>query len=221
MPHKDPEARKAWQKQYNEKRLLENHNYRIEIQRKYRERNKERLRESQKLHYQKNRSKILAWYKDYRKQHPEKMKEKYKKHYAKKKDEINAKHRAYYHANYEKSKEQKRKSRLKHRDQTNLRIKIRRKNEKHEVMSIYSKGEPMCACCNESIFEFLEIDHISGRKQMVNDEKLRMLGYDSKLQGKELYLWLKKNNCPEGFQVLCSNCNKAKWQFGKCPHQNS
>jgi len=34
-----------------------------------------------------------------------------------------------------------------------------------------------------------------------------------------LYSWLKKNNFPKGFQVLCMNCNFAKGKLGKCPHQ--
>ena len=28
----------------------------------------------------------------------------------------------------------------------------------------------------------------------------------------------RKNNYPEGFQVLCSNCNFAKGKYGSCPH---
>jgi len=33
-----------------------------------------------------------------------------------------------------------------------------------------------------------------------------------------LYLWLEKQNYPEGFQVLCANCNTARTK-GVCPHQ--
>ena len=37
--------------------------------------------------------------------------------------------------------------------------------------------------------------------------------------GVALYRWLKKNNFPEGFQVLCWNCNHAKFfNGGNCPH---
>lgn len=31
------------------------------------------------------------------------------------------------------------------------------------------------------------------------------------------YRWLEVNNYPEGFQVLCHNCNFAK-SHGGCPH---
>lgn len=32
--------------------------------------------------------------------------------------------------------------------------------------------------------------------------------------------WLRRNNYPNGFQVLCHNCNMAKGFYGKCPHQS-
>jgi len=39
--------------------------------------------------------------------------------------------------------------------------------------------------------------------------------------GNGLPYWLKKNNWPEGFQVLCYNCNSAKRVDGICPHQKN
>jgi hypothetical protein len=33
-----------------------------------------------------------------------------------------------------------------------------------------------------------------------------------------LYLWLKRNNYPTGFRVLCHNCNLAIGFYGYCPH---
>lgn len=36
--------------------------------------------------------------------------------------------------------------------------------------------------------------------------------------GSRFYVWLKKNNYPPGFQILCYNCNCAKGHFGYCPH---
>lgn len=37
--------------------------------------------------------------------------------------------------------------------------------------------------------------------------------------GQVFYRWLKKNDYPEGYQVLCHNCNLAKGFYGTCPHQ--
>jgi hypothetical protein len=65
-----------------------------------------------------------------------------------------------------------------------------------------------CACCGETNLEFLAIDHIN------ND------GAEHRRQvGKMIYRWLRANNYPGGFQVLCHNCNMAKGFYGYCPHQ--
>ena len=68
-----------------------------------------------------------------------------------------------------------------------------------------------CACCGESVYEFLEIDHIDGDGSG-NDHR-REIGYGA------IYRWLIRNNFPPGFQTLCSNCNRAKFRYGVCPHQ--
>jgi hypothetical protein len=82
-----------------------------------------------------------------------------------------------------------------------------------EVFKRY--GGAICKCCGEMTHQFLEIDHIDNsgaehRRQMVKEGC-----------SKNIYIWLKKHNFPEmNIQVLCANCNKAKWRFGICPHQN-
>jgi hypothetical protein len=37
--------------------------------------------------------------------------------------------------------------------------------------------------------------------------------------GVHTYTWILKNNFPDGFQVLCMNCNWGKRMNGICPHQ--
>lgn len=70
-------------------------------------------------------------------------------------------------------------------------------------------GGYACNCCGETIKEFLTIDHVNGdgaehRRQLKN---------------RNMYSWLKKNDFPSGFQVLCWNCNLGR-RFGKeCPHK--
>ena len=73
----------------------------------------------------------------------------------------------------------------------------------------YGGNPPKCACpnCNESHIEFLTIDH-NGIKP---DEEYR--------SGDNLYGWLIKNNFPEGFRVLCMNCNHFIGHHGWCPHE--
>jgi len=85
-----------------------------------------------------------------------------------------------------------------------------------EVLSYYSKGEPKCACCGERGIEFLTIDHIDGN----GSEHRRQIDPERKIGGNGFVYWLKKNNYPEGFQVLCANCNFAKRQNKHCPHQS-
>lgn len=81
-----------------------------------------------------------------------------------------------------------------------------------KIMTHYGGDPPKCACCGESNFGFLTLDHINndGNK----DRKLH--GY-----GPVLNMWIIKNNYPEGYQVLCFNCNCGKARNkGICPHKN-
>lgn len=77
-----------------------------------------------------------------------------------------------------------------------------------EALTHYSKGTPKCACCGETHLEFLAFDHINGggnaHIRSINRYKLGQ--------------WLRKHNYPEGYQILCHNCNMAKGIYGKCPH---
>ena len=70
-----------------------------------------------------------------------------------------------------------------------------------------------CNCCGETTPVFLTIDHVAenGSKHLTPKGRRYM--------GTELYRWLKHNNYPEGFQVLCWNCNLGKHILGRCPHQ--
>ncbi len=92
----------------------------------------------------------------------------------------------------------------------NIKEREWKRRVKIEVFSHYSKGKPKCNCCGFSKLEGLSIDHIKAIKRSGNKSSLRSL---------RLYLWLKKNNFPDGFQVLCINCNSAKSDKEFCPHQ--
>lgn len=69
-----------------------------------------------------------------------------------------------------------------------------------------TQDEPVCACCSESIYAFLCIDHIDGCPE----------GYK---RPRHIYNFLTKAGFPPGYQVLCYNCNNAKHTQGVCPHQ--
>jgi hypothetical protein len=93
----------------------------------------------------------------------------------------------------------------------NVQKRIVLNNVKKEVMTHYSKGKIQCACCGFGNLLALTMDHIKGRK----DVKHRV-----DYQGKLLYYWLRRNDYPKDFQVLCIMCNLAKHDNDKCPHQS-
>lgn len=67
-----------------------------------------------------------------------------------------------------------------------------------------------CACCYESTFEFLTIDHKSRNGKADRLEKKGTYG---------VYRWLVKNNFPtDNYRCLCMNCNWAARVNGVCPH---
>lgn len=78
---------------------------------------------------------------------------------------------------------------------------------KAEVRSHYGT---VCQCCGEAHPHFLSMDHIHGKTVEEGPKKLG---------GDDLLYYLKKNNWPLGFQVLCFNCNCARGFYGQCPHQ--
>jgi hypothetical protein len=85
----------------------------------------------------------------------------------------------------------------------------RSRSRRVAVICHYGGSPPKCACpgCNETVFEFLTIDHIN------NDgfEHRKTIG-----SGTPMYLWIVKNHFPPMFQVLCWNCNACKGIYGRC-----
>lgn len=79
----------------------------------------------------------------------------------------------------------------------------------HQAIVAY--GGYRCACCGETEPLLLTLDHIN------NDgaRHRRQLGGSM-----PLYQWLRDNNYPPGFQVLCASCNLGRHRNGGvCPHQ--
>lgn len=81
-------------------------------------------------------------------------------------------------------------------------VKAHRDKIKREVLGHYSK-DLTCVKCKFDDLRALSIDHIDSggckhRKELGNTG------------GTEFYRWLKKEGYPEGFQVLCMNCQFIK-----------
>ena len=74
---------------------------------------------------------------------------------------------------------------------------------------VIDKYGGICTCCGESNFAFLTIDHVN------NDGSLE------RMPSKSWFLKLRRESRREDLQVLCWNCNMAKFHFGVCPHQSN
>ena len=66
---------------------------------------------------------------------------------------------------------------------------------KENVLLYYGMGSISCALCNHRNIESLSIDHINGGGHR-----------HRKITGSGFYNWLIRNNYPDGFRVLCMNC---------------
>jgi len=114
----------------------------------------------------------------------------------------------------EKKREAGRKSSLKYYYKNReAKMAYNRKYEqrvKDEVFNHY--GGYICACCGITHKVFLTIDHIHGGGSKHRKE--------TGGGGKFNYRWIRKNNYPEGFQVLCWNCNCGRARNNDiCPHK--
>lgn len=78
--------------------------------------------------------------------------------------------------------------------------------DKQRTIAIEKYGGK-CVCCGEKEPKFLSFDHINGGGSQ-----------HRKVIGGKIIRWLKKNGYPEGFQILCHNCNLARGFYGQCPH---
>lgn len=143
----------------------------------------------------------------------------HKAYYQKTKEYQKEKSKLYRQKHKEQLKEYAKKWYQKHRKESNEYgkkwSKENRANRKFSVFAIYSEGQPRCVCCGETVIEFLSIDHINNNAP----EQKRQFKTEGRAYS-HLYKWLIDNNFPEGYQVLCMNCNFAKGKYGYCPHND-
>lgn len=103
-------------------------------------------------------------------------------------------------------------------DTASTSLKSQRRKEKYIKLKslVFSKYGGKCVCCGESELIFLTIDHVVGNGNG-NSHRRSLTGTTA--GGEPTYQWIVKNNFPEGFQVMCHNCNHAKHVLGSCPHK--
>lgn len=104
---------------------------------------------------------------------------------------------------------------------------LKRWRTKLKLEAFEAYGGARCACkkCPEHKhphIEFLTINHLKGggTKHRAKLGGVRIPGGGFTMGGTATYLWLRRNKYPNGFNVLCWNC---QWGVhinkGKCPHR--
>lgn len=92
----------------------------------------------------------------------------------------------------------------KHRPKKNIKSTDRRKEQKMITIPHYSKGTMKCELHKQfwgnefTDFDLLTIDHVNGGGTKHRKE----------IKGGNIHHWLIKNGLPEGYRVLCWNCNR-------------
>jgi len=125
----------------------------------------------------------------------------------------------YYHEHLEEQRKKKREyARRKRREDPKWAEREREKERNYnrkvrlDCLIHYGGNPPKCACCGEVHIEFLQIDHIKGNGKRHREE----VG-----TGTSFYRWLRRMKYPDGFRVLCADCNYSLGQYGYCPHTKS
>lgn len=114
--------------------------------------------------------------------------------------------------NPEKVKKQKQRSDTKYKkaNRQKMRDYEKARRKKYRLEAFHAYGGAFCVCCGESAYEFLSLDHINGGGTKHRKE----------VHGKGDFVYLlRKDGWPEGYRVLCHNCNQAMGYYGYCPHQ--
>ena len=96
------------------------------------------------------------------------------------------------------------------------RIASRAKTRRIKEATFAAYGGNVCACCGEKEPKFLTLDHVNNDGAAFR----RKIAGSRQAAGHTTYRWLVRNGFPEGYQVLCMNCNHGKrMNGGVCPHQ--
>jgi len=94
--------------------------------------------------------------------------------------------------------------RTEHPDTCHQYTRKTREKAKLSILRHYSgREQPKCAHCGIEDIDVLCLDHILDNGK----EERHSLGQGS---GYKFYRWLKRNDYPNGYQVLCANCNLKK-----------
>jgi hypothetical protein len=99
--------------------------------------------------------------------------------------------------------------RLTNRNRLVAQDRVYHRTLRMEALRAYGGPVPACACCSEWRTEFLGIDHIGGG----GAERRKATGSSN------FYSWLRQHQYPDGFRVLCHNCNLLFGHYEQCSHR--
>jgi hypothetical protein len=150
----------------------------------------------------------------YRERNPEKVKARAVAYRTGNREQLNEAGRQYYRDNQVELLRKKREYVKNNRQKVSTSKQQTIINRRNEALTKYGGKHPACTCCGEQDNESLCIDHVRGGGNAHRRSINRLAGY-------AFYVWLKQNKYPDGFRVLCLNCNDAIALFGCCPHRGA
>jgi len=168
----------------------------------------EKYRAQRRARYAVNRDSELAYGRAYRAANRDSLLAQKHAYHAANRDHRLAQNRAYYAANRDHRLAQRRAYRAANRDSELAWQSLHRAFVKAFVFAWYSLGEFRCACCGEDDYRALTLDHVVP----LRNHRRRGRG----VTWKQVY----RDGFPDGFQVLCANCNLMKHDNDHCPHQD-
>lgn len=154
--------------------------------------------------------------KRYRQRHPDRVRAASKRnnarYYAKHRDRLAEKQKEYERRRREDNPEALRKKHKSWRDRNSERVKESSKRYSRKLRDTVISGYGgSCACCGESRYEFLALDHVHENGA---EERRRMNG------NRAVYVKAIRDGFPDCYRLLCHNCNAAIYMYGRCPHQS-
>jgi len=177
----------------------------------YRAAHREKINANMRVYHATHREELNARNRAYRIVHREEINAQKCTYREGRREQFKAANRAYYTAHQEELQAYARARYVTHREE------IKAKNHTYAVaMRLQHRAAVLahyggtCACCGETTSEFLAIDHINGGGSRHRKEVIR---------GSDQAAWLIKHGFPDGFRLLCHNCNMARGYYGYCPHE--
>ena len=172
---------------------------------------KEQINKTRREHYQKHKEQINKTRNIWRAKNAKVLNEKRKTWYNKNKEHMTEWRKKYYMKNKEKINKRNKETYYKNQEKYCLQHreynKSLRKQQKEIVINHYTNGKNCCDLCGITNLVVLTVDHING-----NGNKHR-----STLKGQHIHAWLIKNNFPDGYRILCFNCQnmekERKYQY--------